>query len=394
MPATAASLAQLHNHLLDTMTPPAIRSFDNQISSVPGIIKLTLGEPDFNVPEHVKQAAIKSIEANDSHYAQDVGKLELRQAIHDYLLDTRAVSYDVQSEIVVTDGATESLAAISYGLLNPGDKVLIPTPAFSLYFAQVKLAGAEPVMLDTSQDDFQLTPDHLKRALAEHGAAVKAIILNYPNNPTGRTFTKAEIDALVPILKESGLLVISDEIYSDLTYDQAHISFATQLPEQTLIVSGMSKSHAMTGYRLGYVAGPADIMKSVSQLHSYLVVSVNNATQAAGAEALNNGRDDAVKFKEAYQKRRDFIVAAMQKLGFTLATPQGAFYVFAKIPAQFGTDDFKFALDLAQKTAVGVIPGSVFGAGAEGYVRLSYAASDENIKESMRRLAEYMEKLA
>lgn len=392
MPETLATLTNLRNQLLDTVAPSAIRSFDNQISSIPGIIKLTLGEPDFNVPEHVKAAAIKSIEENDSHYAPASGKPELRQAISDYLKDSRGVTYNPADEVLVTVGATESLASITYGILNPGDKVLVPTPAFSLYFALVKMAGAEPVMIDTSNDGFQLTAQRLEAEIEAAGDQVKAVLLNYPNNPTGRTFTKTELEDLAAVLKNHELLVIADEIYSDLTYDQDHYSLATLLPEQTLLVSGLSKSHAMTGYRMGYAAGPAGIMRSVAQIHSYLVVCVNDATQAAAVEALNNGREDPLVFKKAYKKRRDYIIEKMTKMGFQIATPQGAFYVFAKIPDQFGKDDFKFALDVAKQAQVGLIPGSVFGAGSDGYVRLSYAASDENIKVAMERLATYMEK--
>lgn len=392
MPETLATLTNLRNQLLDTVAPSAIRSFDNQISSIPGIIKLTLGEPDFNVPEHVKAAAIKSIEENDSHYAPASGKPELRQAISDYLKDSRGVTYNPADEVLVTVGATESLASITYGILNPGDKVLVPTPAFSLYFALVKMAGAEPVMIDTSNDGFQLTAQRLEAEIEAAGDQVKAVLLNYPNNPIGRTFTKTELEDLAAVLKNHELLVIADEIYSDLTYDQDHYSLATLLPEQTLLVSGLSKSHAMTGYRMGYVAGPAGIMRSVAQIHSYLVVCVNDATQAAAVEALNNGREDPLVFKKAYKKRRDYIIEKMTKMGFQIATPQGAFYVFAKIPDQFGKDDFKFALDVAKQAQVGLIPGSVFGAGSDGYVRLSYAASDENIKVAMERLATYMEK--
>lgn len=392
MPETLATLTNLRNQLLDTVAPSAIRSFDNQISSIPGIIKLTLGEPDFNVPEHVKAAAIKSIEENDSHYAPASGKPELRQAISDYLKDSRGVTYNPADEVLVTVGATESLASITYGLLNPGDKVLVPTPAFSLYFALIKMAGAEPVMIDTSSDGFQLTAKRLENEIEAAGDQVKAVLLNYPNNPTGRTFTKTELEDLAAVLKKHELLVIADEIYSDLTYDQDHYSLATLLPEQTLLVSGLSKSHAMTGYRMGYVAGPAGIMRSVAQIHSYLVVCVNDATQAAAVEALNNGREDPLVFKKAYKKRRDYIIEKMTKMGFQIATPQGAFYVFAKIPDQFGKDDFKFALDVSEQAQVGLIPGSVFGAGSDGYVRLSYAASDDNIKVAMERLATYMEK--
>ncbi|MGN1335651.1 MAG: aminotransferase class I/II-fold pyridoxal phosphate-dependent enzyme, partial [Limosilactobacillus mucosae] len=218
--------------------------------------------------------------------------------------------------------------------------------------------------------------------------------LNYPCNPTGRTYTKAELEALAKVLKKHGILAITDEIYSELTYDQEHYSLATLIPDQVLLISGLSKSHAMTGYRLGYLAGPAGLLVQVAKAHSFMVTCVDNIAQDAAIEALTNGRDDSKLFREAYRRRRDLMVAGLTKLGFKMAVPQGAFYIFAKIPDQFGTDDFAFAKDVAKRAKVGLIPGSVFGAGSEGYVRLSYAASDENIKQVLQNLQQYIADLS
>lgn len=394
MPKLQAELKPVVNNRLAAVPPAQIRAFDEEISAVPGLVKLTLGEPDFAVPEHVKQAAITSIENDDSHYSASKGKSELRQAISNYLKRTRQVSYDPASEIVVTVGATEAVTATTFAMLNPGDKVVIPTPAFSLYFPSVSLTGAKPVKVDTSADGFLLTADRLEKVLAQEGTAVKAVLLNYPNNPTGRSYSKEELTELATVIKKHHLYAIVDEIYSSLIYDQPFYSLATMLPEQTILISGLSKSHAMTGYRIGYVAGPADFINVMAKMHSFMVTSPNDTAQAAAIEALNNGENDPLEFKKVYKKRRDKLASAMRKMGFTIALPDGAFYIFAKIPAQFGTDDLAFARQLAHQARVGVIPGNAFGPGGEGHIRLSYAAADEVIDTAIERLQEFMNNLA
>lgn len=394
MPAADPNLRPLGNQVLAQIAPSAIRAFDNEISQIPGIIKLTLGEPDFAVPDHVKEAVIRGVQADDSHYGPSAGKLELRQAIAAYLKKTRGVDYEPNGEIIVTDGATEAISAALIGLLNPGDKVLIPTPAFSLYFTNTEMAGGEVVMIDTSSSDFTLTPEQLEKAIVASGERAKAIILNYPCNPTGKTYTKGELEALAEVIKKHHLLAICDEIYSELTFDHDHYSLASMIPGQVVLVSGLSKSHAMTGYRLGYLAGPAAVMAKVTKVHSFLVTCVDNLAQDAAIEALTKGLDDPIVFREAYKRRRDFLLGELAEMGFEVTRPEGAFYIFAKIPEKFGTDDFAFAVDLAKKAKVGLIPGSVFGAGSEGYVRLSYAASDEKLLEVAKRLKQYFADLA
>lgn len=390
MPELAKSMSNYVNSDVKQIRPSAIRDFDMKISSVPDLVKLTLGEPDFNVPEHVKQAAIDGIKANDSHYGPSAGKLELRKAVASYLKDTRDVSYDPENEILITNGGTEGLTAITFSLLNPGDKVLVPTPVFSLYFPIITLTGAECIQVDTSDDGFVLTPERLESEIQKHGDDIKMIILNYPCNPTGRAYSEDLLRKLGKILKEHNILIVADEMYSELTYDQEHFSLATILPEQTLLVSGLSKSHAMTGWRLGYIAGPAALIQQIYKIHGFLVTCVNDIAQDAAIEALNNGRKDPIAFRKEYQKRRDYVMKRMKKMGFDIATPEGAFYVFARIPEQFGDDDYNFALELAQKGKVGVIPGSAFGAGGQGYIRISYAASDEKLQKAMDRMESYL----
>lgn len=393
MPELSHSISNYVNNDVKEIRPSAIRDFDMKISPIPGLIKLTLGEPDFNVPEHVKQAAIDGIKANDSHYGPTAGKLALRKAVAGYLKDTRGVDYDPENEILITNGGTEALTAITFSLLNPGDKVLVPTPVFSLYFPIITLTGAECIQVDTSADDFVLTPERLKNAIADNGSNIKMIILNYPCNPTGRSYSKELLQELGAILKDNNIMIVADEMYSDLTYDQDHYSIATMLPNQTLLVSGLSKSHAMTGWRLGYVAAPAELISQIYKIHGFFVTCVNDIAQDAAIEAFENGRKDPLAFRAEYKKRRDYVVDRMRKMGFHLTTPEGAFYVFAKIPDQFGKEDEKFALDLAKKAKVGVIPGSAFGKGGEGFIRISYAASDEKLKNALDHIEKYLEDL-
>lgn len=394
MPELSADLYGTVSHKLDALQPSGIREFNKEVSKIPEIIKLTLGEPDMATPEHVKQAAIRSIEEDDSHYAPQMGKPELLEAISDYIQNTRDVHYDPQTEIIATVGATEALDATLFAILNTGDKVVVPTPIFSLYFPLIEMTGATVVQVDTSADNFVLTPEKLEEVLEEEGKGVKAVILNYPSNPTGREYPQEVLAGLAEVIKKHHLYAIADEIYSELVYGVEHYSIATMIPERTIFISGLSKSHAMTGYRLGYVAAPAKIMANISKMHAFLVTTVTNNVQVAAAEALTNGLDDPLEFRKIYQHRRDLLVAGLKKLGFEMLTPEGAFYLFAKIPAQFGTDDVAFAKQLAKEAKVGVTPGSAFGKGGDGYVRLSYASSDENLTEAIKRIGEFLDHLA
>lgn len=368
-----------------------IRIFDNKVSTIPGIIKLTLGEPDMNTPEHVKQAAIKSIENNDSHYAPQKGKLELRRAISNFLKKKIEVDYDPESEIVVTVGATEAINAAIFAIANPGDKILIPTPVFSLYWPVANLADVQSFLVNTSADNFKLTPEKIEEVLAKE-KGIKAIVLNYPTNPTGVEYTENEIKALAQVITKHHLYVITDEIYSSLVYGVKHYSIASEIPERTLYISGLSKSHAMTGYRLGYIAGPKEIMEQIGKVHGLMVTTTTDSSQAAAIEALENGQDDPDHYRAIYQKRRDFVLKALNEMHFETVKPQGAFYIFAKIPKKYGKDDMQFALDLAFKEKVGVTPGSAFGPGGEGYIRLSYASSDEDLRTALERIKNFIER--
>lgn len=391
MPKLAQDLEGIVNHKLDALMPSDIRLFDRYVSQYEGVIKLTLGEPDLDTPEHVKQAAIKDIEANDTHYAPQSGMPRLRQAISKYVKKLDGVDYDPETEITVTVGATEALNVTLGALLSTGDKVIIPTPVWSMYMQEVRLTGATPVEVDTSDDGFVLTPEKLEEVIEREGKGVKAVMLNDPSNPTGVTYPKEVIEGLAEVIKKHHLYALSDEIYAELIYgDAKHYSVATYIPERTLYISGLSKSHAMTGWRLGFICGPAEIMKNVAKLNDFTITSVTNNVQAAGIEALENGLDDPKEFKEIYQRRVTFMEKGLKKLGFDMALPRGAFYIFAKIPEKYNGDDVSFAKALAEKARVGVTPGSFFGQGGKGYVRMSYASSDEHLHEALKRITKFV----
>lgn len=394
MPKLSADLNGVVNKELTQVTPSGIRSFDAEISKVPGIVKLTIGEPDLNVPEHVKEAAIDSIKNNDSHYSAQAGTMACRKAIAGFVKRTRGVDYDPENEIVVTIGATEALSSTFGALLNAGDKVIVPTPVWSLYFPLIELSGAEAVQVDTEADGYVLTPELLEKVLAKEGPKVKGVLINYPNNPTGREYPTDVIRGLAKVISDHHLFVVADEIYSSLIYgDVKHLSFASVIPERTILVSGLSKSHAMTGWRLGYLCGPADIVKNVAKMHSLRVTSPNDTAMAAATEALNNGDEDPVQSAAIYKKRRDYLYQALQDAGMETVSPDGAFYLFAKIPASYGKDDVKFATDLAKVGKVGCVPGSAFGAGGKGHVRFSYAASDDDIHLAADRIKKFVASL-
>ena len=388
-------LTNRFNKYLDKIEVSLIRQFDQSISDVPGIMKLTLGEPDFTTPEHVKEAAKAAIDANQSHYTGMAGLMALRQAAADFVKDKYHLTYNPDNEILVTIGATEALSATLTAILEPGDTVLLPAPAYPGYEPIVNLVGADIVEIDTTGNDFVLTPEVLEQAILEQGDSLKAVLLNYPTNPTGVTYSREQIKALADVLRKYDVFVISDEVYSELTYtDEPHVSIAEYLPEQTILINGLSKSHAVTGWRIGLIFAPAVFTAQLIKSHQYLVTAATTMAQFAAIEALSAGKDDALPMKAEYVKRRDYIIDKMSALGFKIIKPDGAFYIFAKIPEGYEQDSFKFCQDFAREKAVAFIPGVAFGKYGEGYLRLSYAASMETITTAMERLKEFMEEHA
>lgn len=384
------SLAEQMNRRVRAQATSDILQFNAEISQIQDIVKLTLGEPDFATPDHIKAAAVASIEADQSHYLDSRGLLQLRQAASDFFADQYGTRYDPERELLVTAGATGGIYSSLTAMLNQGDTVFIPTPIFPLYFPITQLAGGHVVSIDTSADGFMLTPEKLQRAIESHRDSAKVVILNYPSNPTGVTYTQSQLKELGEVAKQYGIFVLSDEIYSELTYVGKHVSMGEVLPEQSVVLNGVSKSHAMTGWRIGTVAGPADVITEIAKVSEFTITCVTANAQYAAAEAFSQGRTDAQTMKNVYMDRRDFMLRSLRNAGLRVVEPQGAFYLFLQLPERM-RDSWKFAYGLAREGKVAVIPGASFGAGGDGYVRISYAASMEDLRIGVDRIIAYME---
>lgn len=380
-----------YNHNLDQLEVSLIRQFDQSISGIPGMLRMTLGEPDFPTPQHIKDAAKRAIDEDKSYYTGMAGLLELRQAASDFVKEKYGLTYDPETEVLTTIGATEAISASLTAILEPGDRVLFPGPGFPIYEALTKMLGGEFIEIDTSKTAFVLTPEVLEEAILAQGDKLKAVILNTPTNPTGVVYTRQQIEALANVIRKYPIFVISDEVYSEITYtEEGHVSIGEYLPEQTIVINGLSKSHAMTGWRLGFIFANKALCQQLIKSHQYLVTSATTITQYAALEALRNGKDDALLMREEYRKRRDVIVEALTDLDFEVIRPDGAFYIWAKIPGEAAKDSYAFLEKLAHEKAVALIPGIAFGPYGEGYLRISYAASMEVIQEAMKRLREFM----
>lgn len=370
--------------------PGQILAFAAYTSKIDNIVKLTVGEPDFNTPEHIKKAAEQSIADNHSHYAPSNGTPGLRQAASDFLAKKYDQHYSAD-EILVTNGVTESIYDFMTAVINPGDVVLVPTPIFPIYISDATSLGAEVVQIDTSADDFKLKPGKLKQALDQYGDRVKVLVMNYPTNPTGVMYSQEELDELADLIRDRPIFALCDEIYSELNYDQPHASMEKTLHDQVVLMNGISKSWAMTGYRIGIIAAPKAITDQIAKIHQAITTSEPTPMQDAAEEAFKNGQDDAIPMKAEFKKRRDVLVKGLEELGFECVQPQGAFYVFAKIPEGLEQDDTKFIYDLAEKGKVAVTAGSFFAKGGKGYIRLSYATSIDEIQRGLDNLKKYVE---
>lgn len=378
------------NKNLDQLEASIIRSLDAEMQKLPDMIRLTLGQPDFHTPDHIKARAVEALDKNLTTYTPSQGMPDLLEAARHFMKEKYQVDYHSETEILTMNGATEALTASILALVNPGDKVIIPVPYFSLYESIVEMAGGVPIFIDTAKTNFMLKPEDIHDVMNQH-ADVKAIILNFPNNPTGVTWTEDECERIADALREHPhVCVISDEIYSEFVYEGKHVSIGRYLREQSIVINGLSKSHAMTGWRIGFTYAPYWITKEILKVHQYLVTNVNSIAQYAATFALTDGIDDAEPMRREYRERRDYICREMKRLGFTIAEPNGAFYVFAKVPDDCLQDSMAFALDLAKQAQVAVVPGIAFGESCEGYVRLSYAADMEQLKKAVKRIEQYV----
>lgn len=384
---------QPFNSIVLDMAPDKLLDFQLKVRDIPDILRLTFGEPGFAVDERIKQATIDAITNDRSHYAESQGETDLRIAAVAYFNREYHLNYNGPENIIITQGVSEAINVIFQTLLNDNDGLLVPEPAYGPYFSSLDLAHGVRLSIDTTANDFKLTPDMVEETIKNATVPVKAILMNYPTNPTGVTYSRDEIIALTETFTKHNLWVISDEIYSVLTYDQEHVSFAEYIPERTIYINGLSKSHAMTGYRVGFILGQAETIAQLQKTHGTLVFAVPAFVQDAALVALRDVTDTPVKMRDIYRQRRDKVLSQLQALGFDVVEPEGAFYLFAKLPADLGTDGDVFALQLAKEGKVAVIPGSAFSDAAQAYIRISYAASDEDLAEGMKRMTKYIEKV-
>ena len=371
------------------LKPSGIRRFFDAASTVPGVISLGVGEPDFATPWHIRSEAVKALEKGKTFYTANRGLIELRNEISNYIKETINVSYNPETEILVTVGASEAIDAALRSLVGEGDEVLIPEPSFVCYNPCTVLAGGVPVPIETTADNgFKLTPEALKKHITPK---TKVLILPYPNNPTGGIMTKEDLEQIAPIIKEANLAVISDEIYSELTYTGHHVSIASlpDMRDRTIVVNGFSKSFAMTGWRLGFLCAHSDIAKAAVKIHQYGIMSAPTFSQYAAIEALKFGRPDIERMKDEYNRRRKFLVTELNSIGMECFNPRGAFYVFPSIK-KFGLTSEEFCERLLHTEKLAVVPGDAFGESGEGYVRISYAYSMENLETALKRLKKFI----
>ncbi|MQS89130.1 aminotransferase class I/II-fold pyridoxal phosphate-dependent enzyme [Companilactobacillus mishanensis] len=366
-----------------------IFKFNALAKSNPGVINMTVGEPNFPTPDHIKLAAIKAIEENDTRYTVPEGDHELLSAASKYLHDKYDLNYDPNTEMITTLGVTEGVFSTLNAVLSAGDEILIPAPCYTIYGPDSGFDRATPVYLDTSKSEFKVTPEQLNEILSTH-PKIKAFLFNYPTNPTGVSYTRPELEKLADVLRKYDIFVISDEIYSELTYKFKHYSLAKLLPDQTILLNGLSKSHSMTGWRIGIACGPKAIIAEINKIHELATTAVSTISQAAATEAYKNGFDDTKPMLDEYRKRRDVLLSGLEKLDFYCPIPDGAFYLFAKIPEGLNQDDVAMAKDLLNTEGLAILPGSFFGEGGAGHLRLSYAASMDSINGAIEKLGDYV----
>jgi len=372
------------------MPPSGIRAFFDLVLGMKDVVSLGVGEPDFVTPWPIREAGIFSLEEGFTSYTSNKGLYKLRLGISRYLKEKHKLDYSPDEEILITVGVSEGFDIALRALLNPGDKVLIPTPCFVSYSPLTDLAGGIPICIDTQKDNFKLTPKVLEKNIDNK---TKAVILNYPSNPTGVSYTKKELESLNKIILKNNLICISDEIYGDLTYDFEHVPFATLkgARNNTVYLDGFSKSYAMTGWRVGFACGPKEIIAAMTKIHQYTIMCVSITSQMAACEALVSGRKSVEEMKREYKRRREFVVDKLNEIGLPCHKPEGAFYVFPSVK-KTGMNSLKFAEKLLERQKVAVVPGTAFGPEYDNYVRMSYASSMDNLKEALERIENFLKK--
>ncbi|MCE7906536.1 MAG: pyridoxal phosphate-dependent aminotransferase [Anaerolineae bacterium CFX3] len=374
------------------LKPSGIRKFFDIAATMKDVISLGIGEPDFTTPKPILEAGIRSLQRGETHYTSNAGRLELRQAIADNLFRLYGVKYDPVNEIIATVGVSEALYLAMTAILDPGDEVIIPTPCFVSYQAEVILAGGVPVEIPARmEDDFQVDPDRIRAAITPR---TKAIFVGYPSNPSGAVASRERLTEIADIAEQNDLVFVSDEIYDRLVYDFQHVCVPTlgeSIKRRTILLGGLSKDYAMTGWRIGYAAGPADLIKGLVRVHQYTIMSAPTIAQDAAIEALTNGEPYVQEMLAEYNRRRRLLVDGLNRLGLQTFEPRGAFYAFPKIAAS-GLDDEAFAEKLLKEEHVAVVPGNAFGPGGEGFVRACYATEYSKIEEALHRMERFMQR--
>lgn len=378
---------------IKTLKPSGIRKFFDIANEMDNVISLSIGEPDFQTPWHVRQAGIESLELGRTWYTPNRGLSELRSEICNYFDRRFGVSYDGDSQVLVTVGGSEAIDVALRCLVGSGDEVLIPQPSFVCYEPLTIMAGGTPVIIETKgENDFKLMPEEIEEKITDK---TKVLVLPYPNNPTGGSMSREDYERIAPVIEKYNLFVISDEIYAELTYGAKPVSFASikGMRERTVVVSGFSKAYSMTGWRLGYALGPKEVIDQMTKLHQYAIMSAPTTAQYAAIEALKNGDGDIEEMREEYDMRRRFIVKSLNEMGLTCFEPRGAFYVFPCIKSTGMTSD-EFASALLKSQRVAVVPGTAFGECGEGYLRVSYSYSIQHIKEALKRIKIFIDELS
>lgn len=377
---------------VERIPPSGIRVFFDLVLGMKDVISLGVGEPDFVTPWNVREAAIYSLEEGYTSYTSNKGLLELRNDISRHLKHKYSLDYNPDDEILITVGVSEAFDLALRAIVNKGDKILVPEPYYVSYGPLITLAGGKPVFIKLNPENgFKITP---KDILKHCDSKTKAIILNYPNNPTGASYTKSELKNISKAVIKRNLIMISDEIYGDLTYDFNHTPFSTlpRMKERTILLNGFSKSYAMTGWRIGYACGPKNIISLMTKIHQYTMLCAPIMSQMAAREALKNGDRSTQNMKREYRRRREFIISALNELGLPCHKSEGAFYAFPSIKIS-GLSSMEFAKELLKKERVALVPGTAFGDSGEGYVRISYASSLSNIKEALARIKRFLENI-
>lgn len=372
--------------------PSGIRRFFDLAAKKPGVISLGVGEPDFITPWHIREAGIYALQKGRTFYTNNRGLIELRQAICDYQKRRFNLNYNPDTDVLVTTGGSEAIDIIMRGLINEGDEVILPIPSYVAYDPCITLAGGIPHYIEmTQQNQFKLLADDLEKAITPRS---KVLLLNYPSNPTGGVMERKDWEPLVPIIKKHQLIVVVDEIYAELTYTgKRHVSIASfeQIKDQVIVINGFSKAYSMTGYRLGYILAHPDFINAFLKIHQYVCMCASTVSQFAGIEAANNADSEAESMRDSFMLRRNYLVKELNRIGLPTPMPQGAFYVFANISAS-GLTSTAFCEDVLDKENLAMVPGDSFGQAGEGFVRISYAYSLDQIKEAVRRLEHYLTK--